>query len=37
MINKQLQVWAKDDWIRLDRRKITVLNKTALERIVGDA
>jgi CRP-like cAMP-binding protein len=37
MINKQLQIWAKDDWIRLDRRKITVLNKGALERIVGDA
>ena len=36
MINKQLQVWAKDNWIRLDRRKITVLQPDALARIVSE-
>jgi CRP/FNR family cyclic AMP-dependent transcriptional regulator len=36
MINKQLRVWAKDGWIRLDRRRITVLKPSALERIVAE-
>jgi CRP-like cAMP-binding protein len=36
MINKQLRVWAKDGWIRLDRRRITVLKSSALERIVAE-
>jgi CRP/FNR family transcriptional regulator, cyclic AMP receptor protein len=34
MINKQLQVWAADGWIRLERRCITVLRADALTRIV---
>jgi CRP-like cAMP-binding protein len=36
MINKQLQVWAKDQWISLARKRITVLQPDALARIVAD-
>jgi CRP-like cAMP-binding protein len=36
MINKQLQVWAKDQWISLARKRITVLQPDALARIVSD-
>jgi CRP-like cAMP-binding protein len=36
MINKQLQVWAKDHWISLARKRITVLQPDALARIVAD-
>jgi CRP/FNR family cyclic AMP-dependent transcriptional regulator len=36
MINKQLQVWAKDGWISLARKRITVLQPEALGRIVGE-
>ena len=36
MINKQLQVWAKDQWISLARRRITVLQPDALARIVSE-
>ena len=36
MINKQLQVWAKDQWISLARRRIVVLRPDALARIVAE-
>ena len=36
MINKQLQVWAKDQWISLARRRIVVLQPDALARIVAE-
>jgi CRP-like cAMP-binding protein len=36
MINKQLQVWAKDQWISLARKRITVLQADALARIVSE-
>lgn len=36
MINKQLQVWAREGLIRLDRRRITLLKSGALERIVAE-
>jgi CRP-like cAMP-binding protein len=36
MINKQLQIWAKDRLIKLERRRITVLRPDALGRIVGE-
>ena len=36
MINKQLQVWAKDQWISLARKRIIVLQPDALARIVAD-
>jgi CRP-like cAMP-binding protein len=36
MINKQLQVWAKDQWISLARKRITVLKPDALARIVAE-
>ena len=36
MINKQLQVWAKDQWISLARKRITVLQPDALARIVSE-
>jgi CRP/FNR family cyclic AMP-dependent transcriptional regulator len=36
MINKQLQVWAKDQWISLGRKRITVLQPEALGRIVAE-
>ena len=36
MINKQLQVWAKDQWISLGRRRIVVLQPDALARIVAE-
>jgi hypothetical protein len=36
MINKQLQVWANDRWILLERKRITLLRPDALARIVGD-
>lgn len=35
MINKQLQIWARDGWIRLERRLITVLKPEALARIIA--
>jgi hypothetical protein len=36
MINKQLQVWAKDQWISLARRRIVVLQPAELARIVEE-
>lgn len=36
MINKQLQVWAKAGWIRLDRRSITLVQPDALRCLVGE-
>lgn len=36
MINKQLQIWAKEGWIRLERRLITVVDADALARIVAE-
>jgi hypothetical protein len=33
---KQLQVWANDRWILLERKRITVLRPEALARIVRD-
>ena len=33
MINKQLQLWVKNGWIKLERRRITILNRAALSRI----
>ena len=36
MINKQLQVWAKDQWVVLARRRITVVRPDALARIVAE-
>ncbi|MEA2881211.1 MAG: family transcriptional regulator, cyclic receptor protein [Bradyrhizobium sp.] len=36
MINKQLQVWANNHWILLERKRITVLRPDALARIVAD-
>jgi Crp-like helix-turn-helix domain len=35
MINKQLQVWANNRWILLERRRITVLQPDALARIIA--
>lgn len=35
MINKQLQVWASNRWILLERKRITVLRPDALARIVA--
>jgi CRP-like cAMP-binding protein len=35
MINKQLQVWARYGWVRLDRRRLTVLDSAALGRILA--
>ena len=36
MINKQLQIWAKDRWIKLERRRITVLCPRSLARIIAE-
>jgi CRP/FNR family transcriptional regulator, cyclic AMP receptor protein len=36
MINKQLQVWANNRWILLERKRITVLRPDALAQIVAD-
>lgn len=36
MINKQMQIWAKDNWIKLERRRITVLRPNSLARIVAE-
>jgi CRP-like cAMP-binding protein len=36
MINKQLQVWTKAHWIRLERRCITILRPDELARIAPD-
>jgi len=36
MINKQLQVWAKDQWVTLARKRIAVLRPDALARIVSE-
>jgi CRP-like cAMP-binding protein len=36
MINKQLQVWAKERWIKLARKQITVLDHDALARMIAD-
>jgi CRP-like cAMP-binding protein len=35
MINRQLQIWAKNGWIKLERRGITVLAPGTLSRIIG--
>jgi CRP/FNR family transcriptional regulator, cyclic AMP receptor protein len=36
MINKQLQAWVKDGWIKVQRRRIVVLRPEALARIVDE-
>jgi CRP/FNR family cyclic AMP-dependent transcriptional regulator len=36
MINKQLQVWAKNEWISLSRRRITVRRPEALARLAAE-
>jgi CRP-like cAMP-binding protein len=36
MINKQLQIWAKVGWIRLERRLITVLRPEELAQIIAE-
>lgn len=36
MINKQLQVWANNCWILLERKRITVLRPDALARLIAD-
>jgi hypothetical protein len=33
MINKQLRVWAKEGWIDLQRRRLIVLRRDAIERM----
>jgi CRP-like cAMP-binding protein len=35
MINKQLQIWMKDGWVGLERRRISVLKPEALFQIAG--
>jgi len=35
MINKQLQIWAKEGWIALQRRRVVVLRPDALARIAA--
>ena len=36
MINKQLQIWVKAGWLRLERRRIAVLRADALAQIVAE-
>jgi hypothetical protein len=36
MINKQLQIWVKERWIRLARKRIAVLQPDALARMLAD-
>ena len=36
MINKQLQIWVKNGWVSLERRRIIILQPDALARIVAD-
>jgi hypothetical protein len=33
MMNKQLRIWARDGWIKLERRRLVVLRRDALARI----